>query len=389
MTTSFPLRPAESSGIFVSRLVEAYPNSISSTVICPADTKFVAKRRQTQALIAIRYAPRAWQTLAQQPGGIIAGLRARPFSIFLLPLLLTSFVWHVRRESRRNDVVHANWAICGLIVRLAMAFKKKPVVLTLRGDDVTLAKKSVIHRIILLSAVSRAAQVVCVADSMLKNLLDLCPSVAPRACVILNGVGNEFLKLRLPVHREEKAIQLLAVGSLIKRKGYDLLFRALALCRTGEYQLTVVGEGPENQALRDLAQELKIDSYIVFVGSVDPDQIPRYFEESDVLVFPSRSEGRPNVVIEAMAASRPVVAFAIAGVTDLIRSNEEGWLAEPGNISDFARVLQESISNSFARIDRGKRARERVLNSEWTWDATGHKYGTIFEQLANRSVISR
>jgi len=382
---------AASSGIFVRRLVDALSREANITVLCPADS---GKREVTEAatgyvLDSFAYGPKLWQVLAQVPGGIMPALRRRPLLAALLPLLLGTMTWRILRHAARNDVVHANWAICGALASLALMLRPRPLVVTLRGDDVTLAQRSRLQKIVLDIVMRRATRIVCVAESMRLALGRLYPESLSRSCVVLNGVDDEFLQLRPPSSHSGSIVELVAVGSLIERKGYDLLLAALAKMESRSWRLTIIGEGFEQQSLEALARRLGLVDMVRFAGAVEPAQMPEKIGASDVFVLPSRSEGRPNVVLEAMAAMRPVVAFAIPGVTDLVDAGREGWLAEPGNVDELADALEEAIANGEERMQRGRAARERVVRSDWTWAAAAAGYLDIYAQALSHTSQRR
>jgi len=381
LSTSYPLRADSASGVFVQRLVHALPEPTTVEVLCPADADALTPAPQGRhRLHAFRYAPRVWRRLAQNPGGVLPAIRRSPVLIALMPALLLAMGWNVFRRARNAQLVHANWALCGAIAALALMIRRRPLVVTLRGDDVTLARRSVLHRMVLSMVIRRAARVVCVADSMWEQVAREYPAVQGRLRVVNNGVGDEFLTLPAPARSVSAAVRLLVIGSLIKRKGIDLLLLALAQSGISGVEVVIVGDGPERESLALLSSQLGLHAVIEFAGAQPPHRVPEYLAACDLLVFPSRSEGRPNVVLEAMAAGRPVVAFAIPGVTDLINSGTEGWLAVPENVTELARALAQAVCNPKERMLRGEAARRRVLASRWTWPAAGMAYAAIYDE---------
>lgn len=390
VSTSYPLRENATAGVFVRRMVESLPAPCQATVLCPADTQpeLVSKGTFRYALLPFRYAPRSWQVLAQEPGGVIPSLKAMPWRVLLIPLLFGVMGWRLFREARRNDLVHANWAVCGAVAAIAAKLRHRPLVVTLRGDDVTLAERRRLHRFMLNVAIRHADCVVCVAWSMHAALSRLYPQYSARLEVVLNGVSEVFLRVALPAVREGGMVELLAVGSLIRRKGYDLLLTALARIESRSWRLVLIGEGPERESLMELARRLGVDVAVRFLGSISPEDMPCQYAKCDLVVFPSRSEGRPNVVLEAMAAARPVVAFSIPGVTDLVTS-EVGWLVEPGSVSAYASALEEAIGNARLRQHRGEAARRRVISSGGTWEATGRAYAKIYRRALLSQTYGR
>lgn len=387
VSTSFPLRDGATPGVFVRRMVDSLPNPIHATVLCPADAAPVQESisQARYKLLPFRYAPRPWQVVAQGPGGVMPAFKARPWRALLLPLMLGAMAWRILRDSRHTDLIHANWAICGAIATMVKPFRRRPIVVTLRGDDVTLAERSRLHRLVLDIVIRHATRIVCVASSMHVAVARLYPQSLSRVDVVLNGVGAEYLKLDPRAPCAGAPVELIAVGSLVKRKGYDLLLSALARLEGPAWRLTIIGDGPERQRLMELAGQLGIAQTIRLVGTIPPQEMPARLAQSDLIILSSRSEGRPNVVLEGMAAARPVVAFAIPGVTDLMTA-DEGWLAEPHDVSDFTRVLTDAIGNEQERLRRGLAARHRVIRSGWTWEATGAAYADIYRRALSSAA---
>ena len=102
-------------------------------------------------------------------------------------------------------------------------------------------------------------------------------------------------------------IRLFYGGSLIPGKGVDTIILALKqLAPHDEIELVIVGDGPELHKLQNLAESTGMTKYIRFAGRVRPGHMPGYLEQTDIVVMASYNEGRPNIIIEAMAAGRPV-----------------------------------------------------------------------------------
>lgn len=377
VSTSYPLRPQASAGAFVQSLVQAFPASVRTEVLCPGDDRGDAHA----GLHVLRYAPRAWQVLAQSAGGMMPSLRARPVLALLLPVFAAAMAWKTFRLATRFDVLHANWAICGAIVGIAAALRGKPVVVTLRGSDVSLASGSRLHAALLAFAVRRSARVVCVSEAMAAEVRRLFPERSARVSVILNGVDEQFLQLPEKSDGGDRAMHLLAIGSLVKGKGFEVLLHALARLRRQDWDLALVGEGPEQARLAELAQALGISERVRFAGGLPPSEIPGVFAKSDLFVMTSFSEGRSNVVLEAMAAAMPVVATRIPGVLELATDGEHGWLVPPGDTGVLAASLEEAMAQAGERRRRGLAARQKVILAGWTWAAAGEAYAALFQGL--------
>ncbi|WP_420405673.1 glycosyltransferase [Nisaea sp.] len=135
---------------------------------------------------------------------------------------------------------------------------------------------------------------------------------------------------------------LLALGRLHRNKAYDVLLRALV--KAPDAYLWIAGEGPEGDALRQLADDLGIARRVRFLGWRDDSA--NLLASADILVCPSRVEGLGNVVIEGWAHGLPVVAAKSEGPVHLIRNEETGLLAEVEDADGFAARLSAVISDA-------------------------------------------
>ena len=142
----------------------------------------------------------------------------------------------------------------------------------------------------------------------------------------------------------------LAVGRLIPRKGFDYLLRAWAgvdIHLRDHHMLVLVGSGPEEPALRRLADALGL-RHIVFAGAQSPRDLVTYYTAADVLVVPSLVDVWGLVVNEAMACGLPVLGSKYAGASQLIRDDSVGELIDPLDLTDFSAKLQRWCM----RVDR-------------------------------------
>jgi glycosyltransferase involved in cell wall biosynthesis len=134
--------------------------------------------------------------------------------------------------------------------------------------------------------------------------------------------------------------QLLAVGRLSHEKGFDLLLEALVAVRQRfpQVELTLVGAGREEHALKSLCRELQLESAVCFAGRVDPPYT--FFPNATLFVLPSRHEGMPNALLEAAAAGLPLVAMpASGGVVDLLHGRPGAWLAPEISAEAMAKTI--------------------------------------------------
>ncbi len=168
----------------------------------------------------------------------------------------------------------------------------------------------------------------------------------PERChVVANGIDlKRFARITAPADRDG-ARRIVCVARLAEQKGHDVLLRALPAIRdaAGPFVLTLLGDGPERASLQKLASELGIADAVRF-GGVVPDVRP-YLAEAAAFVLPSRYEGMPLALLEAMAAGVPVVASAVSGVREVVRDGVDGLLVPPDDTqalaAGIARVLTD------------------------------------------------
>lgn len=153
---------------------------------------------------------------------------------------------------------------------------------------------------------------------------------------------------------------VLFLGTLKKQKGVDVLMRAWAMTKcTDGHRLLIVGDGPERRALEDLARSLGIEPRVRFLGlRHDVDQL---LARRRVFVLPSRWEGMPNALIEAMAHGLPCISTSVDGVTDVLDDGKSGLLVEPENPKALALALDRVLTDHAMASRLGGYARARVI----------------------------
>jgi glycosyltransferase involved in cell wall biosynthesis len=129
--------------------------------------------------------------------------------------------------------------------------------------------------------------------------------------------------------------------------------------------LLVVGDGPERAHLEERARALGLDGHIVWLGARGPEELPGLYGVMDVVAIPSLFEGFGLVAVEAMAAARPVVAFATGGLTETVADGVSGKLVSPGDRRAFAEALVSLIADHEGAVEMGKAGR-RIVQSRFS-----------------------
>lgn len=256
-----------------------------------------------------------------------------------------------------------------------------PYVVSLRGGDVPGFRPydfRIYHTLIapLLRIVWRDASAIAANSNGLRELALKFDSRF-EISVISNGVNVKSHRFEI---RDWTPAHLLSVGRLVHQKGFDLAMRALADLKDVKWQWKIVGDGPLQPMLRSLADELGILDRVTFTGWQTQEQLIEHYRQANLFVFPSRHEGMPNAVLEAMANGLPIVASQIAGNEELVVDGVTGMLVPSENVASLREALGESISNAPLRQQMGEASRRRV-EEMFTWDGTARQYALLLERV--------
>ena len=144
-------------------------------------------------------------------------------------------------------------------------------------------------------------------------------------------------------------------GSLIRRKGVEYLIKAFKLINMPRIKLVLLGNGPHEDMFMNMAADDKRISFIGYkINAVE------YIKASNLFVLPSVYEGLPNVILEAMAVSTPVIATDVWGIPELIEDETNGLLVPPKNVSELKAAIAELINNPEKAKEMAKVALEKV-----------------------------
>jgi glycosyltransferase involved in cell wall biosynthesis len=161
---------------------------------------------------------------------------------------------------------------------------------------------------------------------------------------------------------------ILSVGRLVEKKGFPYLLDALALLKEREvaFRCKLIGDGPELKPLRRQIHDLDLAADVELPGAKNQEEVLEQYRRADVFVLPSiiqgdgDRDGIPNVLLEAMATGLPVVSTSISGIPELVRSGENGLLAESRNARELSAALELLLSDRALRERIAKQGRETV-----------------------------
>jgi glycosyltransferase involved in cell wall biosynthesis len=279
------------------------------------------------------------------------------------PLYAASLAASVmRRYSGRVDVLLGSWAYPdGFAAVVLASMLGIPSVIKLHGSDIDVVARLPGPRRRLQWALPRAARVVAVSQPLANAAVAL--GAAPdRVDVVRNGVDSHQFR---PRDRGEARRELgestgvpivLYVGRIEAEKGALDLVHAFARGRhrSPRAKLVMVGEGSAVGECR--ATALAFGAQVEMIGPLPHDQIPRWLAACDILALPSWHEGTPNVVLEALACGRRVVATRVGGVPDVINSDALGLLVNPRDVPALAAAIERLLSEPYDPVSVAKAA---------------------------------
>lgn len=268
----------------------------------------------------------------------------------------------------RLDVLHLHAGRLGLAyapIAAACAAGIPRRVLTVHN---TLLQRSRVQRFFEDRALRRLSRIVAISDEVRDDLTRKKTAAREKIIVIPNGVdaaefqGSERDRrdARAALGLPEGSAVVGMVGRLYEYKGADLLIRSAALIRARAPQLRValIGAGPEEASLKELAAELKVSDIVSFAGYRSDAR--RLMHAFDVLVIPSRQDAQPFSLLEGMACGKPVVGANIGDIPGMLVDGVTGLLFPAGDLTALAAALAKLLGDPQKRTEMGCAGRRRV-----------------------------
>jgi glycosyltransferase involved in cell wall biosynthesis len=358
------------------------------TVVDRLARQFQAKAHQ---VLVLAKTPRENPDRPQLPYEVIYYPRSRSNTWLLGPARRALLEEHRRR---RFDVIHAHQAYPNGYVAVKAALPLGlPVVITPHGGDLAPTgryRQRFIPRRRMCWAM-RHAQAVTAVSSHLKDVIDQLTGGRARATVIPNGVdlpqGDPG-----PVPPALKALGvfwekpfMLTLGRLHGAKGLDVLLEALALLRSEGKSfphLVIAGDGKDRPSLEQQAARCGLAGAVTFVGTVLGREKDWLLHHGRFFLQPSRSEGMPLTVLEAMAHGRAVIGTAVSGMEELVHDGYNGLKVPPEDPAALARAIADLAGrNDLTALETGARATAEKMS----WSAIAERYLSLFQSCGTSS----
>ncbi len=335
--------------------------------------------------------PLRFQRLCYE-GGILENLKKSFLAKIQMPFLLLSEYFHTIKiiKKEKIDFIHAHWIVPqGFIAALIKKLYKIPFISTAHAGDVFPLKKGMIKNLARF-AIKNSSYVTANSSFTKSSILRLMNvkniEVVPMGVDLKNfNAKNKDNKLRTKYNIKNEFI--LFVGRLAEKKGVEYLIRAIPLVleKLPNSKLLIVGDGPEKEKLTNLTKKLNLEEYVIFVGKLRLEDLPKFYATADVFVGPSivtekgDTEGLGIVFLEAIASGTCVIGSNVGGIPDIIKHNKTGLLVEQKNPKQLAHSIVSLLKNKKLQKKLNKNAIRHI--STYSWDIIASKFEKIYDKI--------
>jgi glycosyltransferase involved in cell wall biosynthesis len=321
-------------------------------------------------------------------GGLfIKGKLRRRWALATLPLL-----WELIRQRHRYDLIHVHSMLeAGFVAVVAGKLLNKPVVGIMGNAGETSEFRVLPRHDGLIGSwmsriIRRSRAVIAATSSDVVEDLHTFQVSNDRIRRIPYGVDVHKFNATARVPRPESAYAptCICVARLVYYKGHDVLLRAWQQVKQvfPGARLQLLGTGELMDSLKEQARQLGVDDVVEFVGETH--DVAGYAARADMFVLPSRSEGLPNALLEAMSAGLPCVATWVSGSKDVIINGVTGLIVQPEDVMALANALLQFMAYpQFAR-ECGQRARA-FIEERYSFESVISQYYQLYAQMLSQT----
>lgn len=403
---SFPRFPGDSAGPFVKRLAEAVAaRGHRVWALVPFDPALVDDAGGPLQVRSFRYVvPGRWHRLGY------SRTLTRDRGLKLVSYLQAPLYFHFARRAlerlvRREgiDLVHAHWILPnGYVAARTAAATGVPYAVTLHGSDVFMAERNPLFRRLARVALAGAAHVTSCSPELRDRLLALAPgSDGSKVLLVANGTDLGEAEAAAAAVGGAAApsaadgSRVVAVGRLVDKKGFGYLLAATPAIRERfpSARIVIGGGGELRPQLEAEARRLDVAGAVSFTGDLSHPEVLALIATADCFVMPSvrdprgNVDGLPVVVLEAMAAGKPVVATAVSGLPLAVADGETGLLVPEKDPAALAAAVTGLLADPERARRLGEAGRARV-RAELNWDAVAAVHDRLYRAAVSAASAS-
>lgn len=366
VSTSYPVALSDWRGLFIRHLVEALARRQDLTLALWSPPG----EMPDNVGIATSADERRWLSNLMDSGGIAHLVRQRGVRALTAPVRLLSMLRAAYRRHRDVSVYHVNW----LQNTMPLPGDGKPLLVTVLGTDLQLLRLPFMRALLRRTFRGRRVTICPNADWMLPTLESAFGDVAAIRFV---PFGIDPAWFEVPRIDEGNApAKWLCVTRLTKGKLGDLFEWCEPFFADGRRELHLFGP---------MQESTMIPEWVHYHGPATPDELCRkWFPSAHGLITLSRhAEGRPQVMLEAMAAGLPIIASQLPAHTDIIRGGDNGYICRR---MDEVGAALDRLDDHSLNVEMGRRAREWVRTEIGTWDDCAARYAALYHALLDETA---
>jgi glycosyltransferase involved in cell wall biosynthesis len=287
-------------------------------------------------------------------------------------------------RSNYYDVIHVH----GRVAPFFLSFFKNdtPVVFTINDDPPSKRQSNyyiykISYKLFQETAAKRANHIIVPTDNLI-GFLNQRGVPKNRISKIPNGVDINLFKSISDNNSNEansnETPYAIFVGLITPRKGVKYLIKSIS--KIENVNCRIIGEGPEKNSMVRLSRDLKTQNRVEFLGSIEQESLPKFYNMSSFLVMPSLSETTCIAILEAFACEKPAIASAVGDIPNLIKDGYNGFLVEPKNVEQLQQKIKFLAENPELCREMGKNARKTV-EEKYSWEAIAKQTVEIYTNV--------
>lgn len=392
---SFPRFPGDTHGPFVKHLSEALARRGHEVwALIPFDPELRDDPASPLRIESFRYIrPDRWHLLGYSRT-LQRDVRLKLWAYLQAPLYFRFAERALARLVRREgiEMIHAHWILPnGYVASRVSAATGVPYAATLHGSDVFMAERNPLFGRLARYALAGAAHVTSCSGELRDRLLAVGGAEhADKVLLVANGTDVVAASAEPPPGGAGSPPargprRVVAVGRMVYKKGFEYLIDAAPriLERFPDAEIVIGGGGELLPELEERAERLGVSGRVRFPGALSHDQVLELIATGELFVMPSvrdpagNVDGLPIVVLEAMAAGKPVVATDVSGMPLAVTDDESGLLVPERDAPALAQAVVEILDDPERAARLGEAGRHRVL-TELNWDSVAAVHDRLY-----------
>lgn len=403
LTSSFPRYNGDFAGSFVFELAKNLQDYGFSVTVLAAHHPGARSKEEFEGINIYRYQyffPAKFQKLYRD-GGWVYNFRKSTLAKFQVPLFFISELYFATKiiKQEQIEILHSHWLMPqGFIGTICKKIFNIPHVITIHAADIFLLENLPFKNVIADFIAKDCDEIIIVSSYVSERFLTMISSnlkeyvenkitVLPMGIDVLSFQEHKDIKHLKHRYTISSKFTLLYIGRLADKKGISYLIEAMPtiIKHINDVCLIICGDGHLLGELIQIVKKLNLERYVTFTGFVSNDIKLDYISIADIVIVPSlvldtgETEGLPVVILEYLAAGKPIIATNVSGIKDVIESGWNGILIEQRSSEQISNQVLRLLSDEELRISLGENA--RISGSKFDWSLISYKYADLFKRL--------